>query len=146
MKRLSHIFLYDMTKQLETKEKVMKSLRKDDEFFVGGERMFILKKRLMKSMLLCLAMGMTLTLLACGNQGESGATQLDPEVLVRNCIGCHGTDLRGRSGPSLEVVGEKYSQEEIATIILNGMGRMPKMKNFNEEQADILAAWLLDRD
>src|SRR5699024_8766953 len=54
------------------------------------------------------------------DQGEEEVTQ-DPEAIAQSCIGCHGGDLEGGSGPSLQDVGSKYSQEEIQDIINNGI-------------------------
>lgn len=85
-------------------------------------------------------------IVGCTNQGGAGSIELDPQVLVRNCIGCHGTDLAGRSGPSLLDIKATFSEEEIVDIILNGKGKMPKVVGLNAEQAEILASWLLERE
>ncbi|GAA0350856.1 c-type cytochrome [Bacillus horti] len=87
---------------------------------------------------------LSLVLAGCGGQG-SFENETNPEVLARSCIGCHGTDLSGRSAPSLLELDGKYNEQEIAEIILNGLGRMPQMKNFSEEQASLLADWLLEK-
>jgi menaquinol-cytochrome c reductase cytochrome b/c subunit len=66
------------------------------------------------------------------------------------CIGCHAADLKGTSAaPTLRGIGDKYSKEEILTIINNGLGtNMPAQKDglaqkgFKPEEIDGLAAWL----
>ncbi|TDM48326.1 cytochrome c [Macrococcoides goetzii] len=74
-----------------------------------------------------------LVLGACGNGEEEKATDKttsnDPgrEAFANSsCIGCHGKDLEGGSGPNLTKVGGKYSEQEILEIIKNGKGSMPK--------------------
>ena len=42
------------------------------------------------------------------------------EKYKTSCLACHGVDLSGGAGPSLKQVGSKYSQEQIAGIIING--------------------------
>ncbi|MDL4841517.1 cytochrome c550 [Aquibacillus rhizosphaerae] len=65
----------------------------------------------------------------------------DPQEIVQSCIGCHGNDLQGANGPSLQQVGSKYSAEEILNIIQNGKGTMPPGVVEGEE-AEILSEWL----
>ena len=54
-----------------------------------------------------------------------------------SCIGCHGKDLEGASGPNLTKVGSKYSQKEIEDIIKNGKGSMPKNQAEGEDAKKI---------
>jgi cytochrome c oxidase subunit 2 len=78
---------------------------------------------------------------ACGGGGGGAASipsptgaQADDAVLVRgrdvwarSCIGCHGLDGRGLSGPALAgVVTEKYPDvaDQIA-VVTNGRNLMP---------------------
>ncbi|MGP4042417.1 cytochrome c550 [Gracilibacillus sp. D59] len=78
------------------------------------------------------------------NGGEEGeTTQADPEALIQSCIGCHGGDLEGGSGPSLNDVHERLSVEEIERTIIEGRPDkgMPAGLVSNEEAA-ILAEWL----
>lgn len=59
------------------------------------------------------------------------------------CASCHGGNLEGSAGPSLEKVGAKLSKDEIIDIINNGRGQMPPMKdNLSDEEKENLAAWL----
>ncbi|WP_208585932.1 cytochrome c550 [Gracilibacillus suaedae] len=81
--------------------------------------------------------------IATGGDGEGETTEADPEALIQSCIGCHGGDLEGGSGPSLNDVHERLSVEEIESMIINGSenGNMPGGLVTNEEAA-VLAEWL----
>ncbi|WP_126428701.1 cytochrome c551 [Brevibacillus marinus] len=59
----------------------------------------------------------------------------------QRCIGCHGQNLEGVSGPALKDVGARYTQEEILAILNNGKGAMPGGLVSGEEASN-LAAWL----
>ncbi|MFI8656938.1 cytochrome c551 [Priestia megaterium] len=100
----------------------------------------------MKKVLLTLTIGLALVLSACGggsskneSAGESSASAED--IVKKNCTGCHGVDLGGANGPSLQHVGSKHSEAEIENIINNGQGGMPKGL-INEKDAKKVAAWL----
>ncbi|HZG55105.1 menaquinol-cytochrome c reductase cytochrome b/c subunit [Paenibacillus sp.] len=65
------------------------------------------------------------------------------------CVQCHGTDMRGGGGlPSLIGIGDKYSEEELAKIVHDGIGGMAPQydanleKGLTEEEMDSLIAWL----
>lgn len=61
------------------------------------------------------------------------------------CASCHGGNLEGSVGPSLEEVGQKYSADEIVEIINNGIGEMPPAgDNLDDDAKQNLAAWLAD--
>ncbi|MDX8045962.1 cytochrome c [Gracilibacillus sp. S3-1-1] len=78
--------------------------------------------------------------MATGDEGET--TEADPEALIQSCIGCHGGDLEGASGPSLNDVDERLDMTEIENIIINGTdGGMPGGL-VNNEEAEVLAEWL----
>ena len=60
-----------------------------------------------------------------------------------SCIQCHATDLSGATAPGLLGVGDKYNQEEIISIINDGIGTMPPQGDTLEEaDKETLAAWL----
>lgn len=86
-----------------------------------------------------------LLLTSCGGGSEVQTVEQDPEVLYRSCLSCHGQDLKGRSGPSLENLGSRYNAEDVIHIILHGKGRMPAIKRIKPEEAEILAQWLLEQ-
>ncbi len=81
-----------------------------------------------------------------GGEQTEEAVNSDPEEIVQSCIGCHGGDLEGGSGPSLQDVGSKYSEEEILDIINNGIeGTAMPGGLVPAEEAEILAAWLAEK-
>ncbi|MBM7569639.1 cytochrome c550 [Aquibacillus albus] len=89
--------------------------------------------------------------LAHENGGEqTDAEPREPEAIAQSCIGCHGTDLAGGgSAPSLQDVGNKYTQEEILDIIKNGIPgtSMPSMvPTISNEEAEVLASWLAENN
>jgi cytochrome c551 len=63
------------------------------------------------------------------------------EVVNRSCISCHGSNLEGNVGPSLQDVGNKLSKEEIITIVTKGKGSMPGGLAAGQEEA--VAVYLL---
>lgn len=106
----------------------------------------------MKKKLLAAVFGAVLVLGACGggdkgNEKDEGATggetaAVDAEKIVNNkCISCHGGDLTGASGPALDQIGDKLSEEEIHDVIINGQGGMPG-GIIEGEDADAVAEWL----
>lgn len=73
---------------------------------------------------------------------EDEVTALDPEESYANsCASCHGGDLTGGAGPDLTAVGASLSEEEIETIINEGVGTMPGGLVDPEQSAEI-AEWL----
>jgi cytochrome c551 len=99
-----------------------------------------------------------LALGACGNgagnnasnQGDgnaeqnAGSTTVDAQAIyTKSCVACHGNQLEGKSGPSLQKVGSKLSMEQIAAKIQNGGGGMPAFKSqLKDTEINGLAAWL----
>ena len=64
-------------------------------------------------------------------------------VYRQKCLSCHGADLQGRSAPSLQQVGAKYDEAQIASIITDGQGGMPAFgRQLSEEEIGSLAEWL----
>lgn len=58
--------------------------------------------------------------------GQATQTASKPEDIVKqSCVSCHGDQLQGSIGPSLQKVGGKLSEDEIKNVILNGQGNMP---------------------
>ncbi|WP_088102501.1 cytochrome c550 [Halalkalibacter urbisdiaboli] len=64
------------------------------------------------------------------------------EIAGKSCIGCHGGDLGGASGPALTALEGKYDHDEIVGIIQNGQGAMPAT-GLNDVDADAVAQYLL---
>lgn len=95
-------------------------------------------------------MGTTLVmgLAACGggssDKGSETASAGDPQKIVdQKCSSCHGGNLQGAIGPSLQKIGSKYSKAEILDIIKNGKGggKMPGGL-ISGNDADKVAEWL----
>jgi menaquinol-cytochrome c reductase cytochrome b/c subunit len=58
-----------------------------------------------------------------------------------SCIGCHGGDLAGVSGPML--LGNELTAEEVAEVIINGRGGMPAGQfNGTDEDLQVLAEFI----
>ncbi|MFC4409534.1 cytochrome c551 [Chungangia koreensis] len=97
----------------------------------------------MKKKFMMLLLGAGLVLGACGggndnaggdnnnnggngdNGGGADTTAHAEEVLNQSCISCHGQNLEGGMGPSLNDVGGRLSADEIRSTIENGKGQMP---------------------
>ncbi len=87
---------------------------------------------------------------------ERNAKQLDdrPEaeqilaqgksIYQLNCAPCHGLDRKGipPSYPSLLQIGDKYPNEEVASIIKNGKGAMPAYAQFDNDQLMSIVKYL----
>ncbi|WP_338551311.1 c-type cytochrome [Paenibacillus sp. KS-LC4] len=96
-----------------------------------------------------------LLLSACGNSGTAATTNdnrtedssiqsSDPEMIYKKkCMSCHGTDLQGRRGPSLQNIGSRLTEEEIIDMVANGKNGMPKFKkNISAEDIQSVSKWL----
>jgi quinoprotein glucose dehydrogenase len=62
-----------------------------------------------------------------------------------NCAVCHGTELQGDptgTYPALTPVSEKYTKEEMKSLINTGKGFMPSFKHLPESEKDELLAFL----
>lgn len=66
-------------------------------------------------------------------------------IYNKNCIGCHGPELKGNgsSYPSLVNIGKKYKEEQISQIIANGRNMMPSFKQIAPADKKALMAFLL---
>src|SRR5690625_2118334 len=112
----------------------------------------------MKKWLMAVLLGTLFVLGACGGGGandnasdtDNAATEEDggttdsakgEEVFQKNCASCHGDDLSGGAGPSLETVGADLSVDDIKNIIENGQGSMPPGLVSGDDQ-DAVAEWL----
>lgn len=82
----------------------------------------------------------------------------DPEQLFNSkaCMACHALDDAQRVGPGMAAVQERYADEDgivevLADRIKNGAAGnwgqipMPANANVSEEQAKILAEWIMTR-
>ncbi|SIF92745.1 Cytochrome c551 [Mycobacteroides abscessus subsp. abscessus] len=62
-------------------------------------------------------------------------------MFTQKCSSCHGDNLQGGVGPSLEKIGSQLSQEEIEKTIAEGKGAMPP-RLLEGEDAAAVAEWL----
>lgn len=67
------------------------------------------------------------------------------KVYQENCMSCHGGDLQGGYGPSLQKIGSKYDAAEITNIIQNGKGSMPALSQIPKGDQEKLAKWLAEK-
>lgn len=67
------------------------------------------------------------------------------EIYSGNCASCHGGNLEGGMGPSLETVGANMSETEIADVIKNGRGQMPAITQLQDDEVQELASWLAEK-
>lgn len=122
-----------------------------------------------KFALAAVSVSLVLTLVACGQQTDSGAGTVSPvpsapaagttstapgagagtvdalAIYKANCISCHGADLEGKLGPNsnLQKVGAKRSKDQIIAKIKNGGGGMPGFQGkLKDAEITALADWL----
>ncbi|WP_018660745.1 cytochrome c551 [Heyndrickxia acidiproducens] len=95
-----------------------------------------------------MAVALTFGLAACGNDSASdkgtnnSASAGDAKKLVdQKCSACHGRNLEGNVGPSLEKIGSKMNEKQILDVIENGKGDMPK-GILKGDDAKKVAKWL----
>lgn len=77
------------------------------------------------------------------SKGGDTATTDPSKIFESTCASCHGADLSGGVGPSLQKVGGKYSKDEIREIIKTGFpdaGMPPGL--LQGAEADAVAKWL----
>lgn len=87
---------------------------------------------------------------ACsGEEGSEDAPSTDDDMSQgealyqnNNCVGCHGGELEGASGPNLQNVGNRLSPDEIEEVITEGRGQMPGGLIEDEEELDAIVEWL----
>lgn len=79
----------------------------------------------------------------CGN--DQADNPKDPEGLYsKSCLGCHGGDLEGASGPAITNMADKYSEDELYTLIMEGKGMMPG-NLLSEDEAKKVTEWLMTK-
>lgn len=115
-----------------------------------------------KTMLFVGALVLAIVVTACGgngggdNAGEGSSSggggeetsnvdaSAAKDVFKSNCASCHGENLKGKSGPSLEKVGSSMSKDDILKQIKNGGGGMPGGL-IKGDKADNVAGWLANK-
>src|SRR5699024_12214216 len=100
--------------------------------------------------------GTLIVLGACGggnddnasNNNNSGDSAAGEEVYQQNCASCHGDDLSGEAGPSLETIGADLDVDDIKDVIENGQGSMPRSEEHTSElqsRFDLVCRLLLEK-
>lgn len=78
-------------------------------------------------------------------QSQGDSVKATPENMYQvNCSGCHGNNLQGGAGPSLQHVGSQMSHDQILKQIKNGGGGMPGHL-VSDKDAEALATWLSNK-
>jgi cytochrome c551 len=74
----------------------------------------------------------------------AGKTTADAATIYKqNCVSCHGVDLSGGVGPSLQNVGSRLAADQIATTIADGRNAMPAFKaRLKSDEINALSVWL----
>jgi cytochrome c550 len=63
-----------------------------------------------------------------------------------NCIACHGDQLQGGVGPSLQQEGGQHDAGQIYSIVTKGRGQMPSFKEkLAPEEIANVALWLAEK-
>lgn len=63
-----------------------------------------------------------------------------------NCISCHGDQLQGGAGPSLQQEGASHDAPQIYSIVTKGRGQMPSFKDrLAPEEIANVALWLAEK-
>lgn len=77
---------------------------------------------------------------------SNGSLAGDGQIIYnKNCIGCHGPELKGNgsSYPSLVNIGKKYKEDQLSQIIASGRNMMPSFKQIAPADKKALLAFLL---
>jgi|SRR5699024_1956494 len=78
---------------------------------------------------------------------QEGETIEDPEEIYKNmCASCHGDDLSGDSAPELQQVGNRMSEEEIKTIIIEGTDSGMPGGLVDNVEAELISEWLAEQE
>ena len=102
----------------------------------------------MKKSLLTIVFGSALFLAACGGDDSSSSTNNSSttpdgeKITMQTCATCHGGKLQGASGPALNAIGSKYTEEEILNIIKNGTNKGMPAGLLKGTDAEAAAAYL----
>lgn len=88
---------------------------------------------------------LALTLIACGYDYSSGDATAGATVYADSCESCHGADgaagvdINGTPAADLTFETGDQTDDELADVILNGVGEMPAQALTNTETADCIA-------
>jgi len=75
-----------------------------------------------------------------GTTGEGGGdATAGADVYSTSCAGCHGAEGEGASGPAMSDVVPGHSEDDIASVAMNGEGSMPPILSDATQAADVAA-------
>ena len=98
------------------------------------------------ALVLACAVALALGLAGCGGSGDVVETSLGRDVYLQRCVGCHGADGSGITGPDIrpENVLEKYATAEgMAAVVRNGLGDMPEFgSKLSDAEVDAVVAYV----
>lgn len=100
-----------------------------------------------KILFISLLSSMILAFVACGSDDQlkdTSTTQSGESIYKKSCASCHGEDLSGGAGPTLQNITDKYSKDDIKDIINHGIGTMFPV-NIPDEEQDVLIDWLSEQ-
>lgn len=78
------------------------------------------------------------------SQQQSSTEAVMQAALQARCSACHGSDLRGGSGPDLTTLGSRMNKEQIKEVLQKGRGRMPGGL-VQEQELEQVAAYLAEQ-
>jgi cytochrome c551 len=98
----------------------------------------------MKRLWIVIALSL-LVIAGCSSNTANAKRPTDGEGLYKfSCLSCHGENLEGAAGPPVINMGSKYSEEELLTLLNEGVGMMPGGQ-LSEEEATTVTKWLLEK-
>ena len=77
-----------------------------------------------------------------GRGANNAAAAAGRNIFNQNCASCHGSDLRGGSGPSLANAASSMSADSIKGTISTGKGAMPPFGGMSSSDVDSIIAYL----
>jgi quinoprotein glucose dehydrogenase len=80
------------------------------------------------------------------NEDDLSPIQLGMSIYQRECMTCHGPDRRGAPPVYPALMDIKKTKYELKTLIRNGKGIMPSFSQFNGEELDALAEFVVSNE
>jgi mono/diheme cytochrome c family protein len=66
-------------------------------------------------------------------------------IFSQSCFGCHNVTDEYKIGPGMAGIGDRYTEEELQKLLLNGIGTMPSLPELglNTEQIKAVKEYIL---
>ena len=77
-----------------------------------------------------------------GGRGGNNQAAAGRQLYMDNCQSCHGGDLKGGAGPSLQNITTTMGADAIKGTIAGGKGIMPPFSGMTQGQLDSIVAFL----